>query len=324
MLVVRGIEVSTRIVHVEKLELSIQISLFARSTILVRLEHREPDSWKLLLYDRAGNVYELTRGDKLRFSKPVLAYRACPGNTSLFIEQRGDTILIKRFSELCGRPASSMGFCVKHQGSEYQRYIAYVFGLRRPELDTSLMRIPHMVYALHIGGSNVKIGIANGVKNIDRLYEQVFLHATVIAFVTNGVEARRLEDRLKRVEKISDRATLSHRLYWIREKQLDLSAQLREYVQIFSKYITSVLSSLGIEMKREKPLPVVRFCDKYLDLVRRSAIIAEEAQLDSLEGEFEIVDYAVGGLVLEQSSSQRIFVPYSLLRDRALRIAIPR
>ncbi len=324
MLVVRGVEVSTSIECIERLELSIQLSLFTRSTIPVRLEHRVPDRWKLILYDRAGNVYEVTRGDKLRFSKPALVYKACPGNTSLFIEQRRDTILVKQFIELCGRPALSTGFCIKHQGSEYQRYIAYVFGLRRPELDTSLMRIPHMVYALHIGGSSVKIGIANGVKNTDRLYEQVFLHATVIAFVANGVEARRLEDYLKRVEKISDRATLSYRLYWLREKRLDLGAQLREYVQVISKYLAPALSSLGIEAKRGKPLPVMRFSDEYLDLVRRSAIIAEEAELSNLEGEFEIVDYAVGGLVLEQNSGQRMFVPYSLLRDRALRVSIPR
>lgn len=322
MLVVRGIEVKTGIVCAERLEIELRASLFSRTSISIRLEHRVPSVWKLILYDREGNIYSISRGDRIRFSKPVIAYRACPGNTSLYIQRHGDTVLIKRFVELCGRQANSDGFCTKHRGSEYQRYISYVFGLRKPDLDTSLMRIPHMIYALHIGGSSVKIGIANGIKNTDRLYEQVFLHATVLAFVENGVEARRIEDHIRKVGKVSDRAVLRHRLQWFRVDSLDLDAQLREYVRVLVGSLIPSLKAMGITSSLGKMIPVIRFDVKYIDLVRRSAIVSDESQLNSLEGEFEVVDYAVGGIVLDQEG-KRFFVPYSLIRDRALRIHIP-
>lgn len=322
MLIVRGIEVETDVVYNEKLEIELRTTLFSRTSISVRLEHRVPAIWKLILYDREGDMYAISRGDRVRLSKPVIAYRACPGNTSLYIERHGDIVLVKRFVELCGRQANLDGFCIKHRGSEYQRYISYVFGLRKPDFDTSLMRIPHMIYALHIGGSSVKIGIANGIKNTDRLYEQVFLHATILAFVENGVEARRVEDHIRRVSKVSDRAILRHRLQWFRVDNLDLDTQLREYIRILVSSLIPFLKAVGIAGSLSKVIPVMRFDVKYIDLIRRSDIIFSESQLNSLEGEFEIVDYAVGGIVLDQRG-RRFFVPYSLIRDRALRVSIP-
>ena len=311
----------TDVVQAERLEVELRTTLFSRTSISVRLEHRVPATWNLILYNREGDMYFISRGDRVRFSKPVIAYKACPGNTSLYIERHGDIVLVRRFVELCGRQANSDGFCIKHRGSEYQRYISYVFGLRKPDFDTSLMRIPHMIYALHIGGSSVKIGIANGIKNTDRLYEQVFLHATVLAFVENGVEARRVEDSIRRVSRVSDRAVLRHRLQWFRVDNLDLDTQLREYVRILVSSLIPTLKAMGIASGLGKTIPVIRFDVKYIDLVRRSIIIFDESQLNSLEGEFEVIDYAVGGIVLDQRG-KRFFVPYSLIRDRALRISI--
>jgi len=321
LIFVRGLEVSTKSADIRSLEVESRLTLFEKRRTRVLLDARRVESWRLLVYSPDGDVFGVSSGDRVRLARPVILYRVCAGENMVSVVRGGEGVEVRRVSQLCTRRADEYGFCSVHRSSEYRKYLSYVFGLAEPRLDVGLMHVPHMVYLLQVGGGSVKVGIANGLKNVNRLYEQGFLHAVLLAFVGNGVEARRIEEALKDVG-IADRATTDERLQWFKTR-VDLDQQLRLFVSLIASKVIPRLGGLGVQVAEGKSLPVMRFSEEYYEKLREVRHVQDVEHLSALEGVYEVGEYLPGGFILRGEGSE-VYVPYSFVRDRALNAELVR
>ncbi len=321
MLIVKRLFVQPKLEIARKTTL-LKLGLFGEREISVVLHVVKDADFELLCLANS-EIVRLRRGDRVRFRKPVALYRSCGGEVVLSIVRRNDLIEVSSIRELCSRKALSDGFCAVHRHSEYRSYLRMVFGITNTAPSgVPLAQVPHMVYAMYVGGSALKVGIANGLKNVGRLYEQLFLLSSILAFVSDANAARRLEVALSNAKHgVYERLTVKERLEHITSFR-DIDASLRIFV---SRLYTHVLPKLKrfVSIKDSKPLPVIAFSEEMLSRIESSTRICSEKDLDNLEGCFEITSYAPGGIVLEECSGrQRVYVPYQLLRNLAMNAAL--
>jgi hypothetical protein len=321
MYAVKGIDVSTRIRDVVEHKVSVYISLFNKYDFKVLEQIVEPVRWSLNLFSREGSVESLTTGNTVKIRSPFLRGRSCLGDNIVSIVKnvQENTVYIHRTAYLCNRFADD-SFCPLHIGSEYSKYLLFVYGLKEFPQGVGLALIPHMVYLLYIGGSNLKVGIANAVKNIVRLYEQVFIYSSIVAFVENAAIARGIEKKLSSYY-VKDRASVVERLEWIKRVDVKMIEEhLKNFVMMFSRHVKPLLKSVGIEKEKEF-IPVIRFYDKCFEVVEKSYVMYDRDSLNVLEGVAEVEDYCLGGFTVNLGG-KRYFIPYQLIRDHFIAIDI--
>ncbi len=321
MLIVKRLIVEPRI-NFAKTSVKIAIGL-TNSREYGVVVHKVLDAKMKLICISREAIEPIFEGSKLRISKPVVLYKSCNGEAVLSLVKKGDLIEVRSFRELCPRKALPDGFCPLHKNSEYRNYLLLVFGrTRQLGTVTGLAKVPHMVYTMYIGGPYVKVGIANGLKNVGRLYEQVFLFASILGFVENAEIARRIELSLSSLKSVSERFSVRERVSYLLRRDPDL--ELRSFI---TKLVTIVIPKLKlfINVKDTKPIPVITFSKELIDAVKNSRIIHAERQLEHLEGLYEVLGYAPGGLILcNVESSNRVFIPYQVIRNLALNIHVVR
>lgn len=324
MYAVRGIEIAASVVDVVKHSLNLHITLYDKALNTVVEQIIEPANWYLMLYGLdGGGIVSITRGSVIKVNTPLAGYRMCPGELAVSISsnaKEGVTYIYKA-SELCTRRAVDH-FCPLHRGSTYSRYLMYVYGLRGLPPDTGLAPIPHMVYALYIGGQELKVGIASAIKNVNRVYEQVFIYASIATFTDNVVSARNIEKTLSEAG-VRDRVAITERVDWLKKvSSFGIDTYLRSFATVFLRRVAPVLQSLGISTKTF--IPVIRFSDKCFEIVRNSVALCNRSALNSLEGRAIVEDYCAGGILLRAGHGKSYYVPYQLIRDRVLNIDVVR
>lgn len=320
MYIVRGLDVSSRIIDVHTRKVYVQSTLFSRVVQEVVEQILEVSNWRLILFD--GNSFsEVSTGDVVRLMSPLIVGRRCLGEnivSTVNSVEEGIIYVYRRVIPCVKKPVD--GFCIVHRDSEYGKYLSYVYGLKEFPPDVGLAKIPHMVYLLYVGGSSAKVGIANAIKNLNRLFEQVFLYASVIAFLDDVVKAREVEKFLA-AGGLKDRAMISERIDWIkRVRGEDLDRVLKSYVNIFIKYVKPLLRSLSIGVE-SRALPVLRFSDRFFTIANSTIVIGSRKALDVLEGRAEVEEYCLGGIVVNLDG-RRFLIPYQMIRDSALNIEI--
>ena len=323
MIFVKRLE--TRVKHdVRRDRVRVVRSLFSIEEVDVVLHVVERVEPTLLCIEKE-NLIKLGIGDKISFRKPLYLFKSCGGEVLATVIQRGNAIEVHTTRILCKAKATERGFCPMHLSSEYRAYLSYVFGVSK-HLPTSLgiARVPHMLYAMHVGGGEVKVGIANSMKNVARLYEQAFIHATILAFLADCVQARELEQLLSSLRGVTDRITARERV----RKLLRIHSPEEELGLYVSKLLDIIIPRMCKKIAcREKPLPVISFSSSIIDNLRRvHRIVLNEHSMNSLdEGVYEIFDYLPGGIgFVSLSNGTKIYIPYQLLRNAALNASIVR
>jgi len=314
LLIVKRLVVHPRIRGYRR-NLRIRLGLFEVREASVYVHEVIDASLELICLTRS-NVLILKPGTIVRFRRPALTYRSCNGEVIASVVKHNNVLSISLKRELCGRRALFNGFCAVHRASEYRAYLDIVFG-RSGSKRVGLAMIPHMLYAMYVGGSSVKVGIANGVKNTARLFEQVFICSSILGFLPTAYDARRVEAELGRLPHVTERISVRDRL-----RHVSTAVSSEQALHIF---VHLLLTSLAPTLRKtvgagnRGVIPVIKFSDSMLGVLRSSKAIASEEALSGIEGEYEIITYAPGGLILSpRNSSSRIFIPYQLLRNAAL------
>ncbi|MEM1645037.1 MAG: DUF2797 domain-containing protein [Ignisphaera sp.] len=319
MYAVKWINVITRVVDITEHSLTFYSSLFNKHVEVVIEQVIEPVNWDIILLSREGNIVRLTTGDVVKLNKHFLGPKACLGETLVSVTKdvREDITYINRTVYLCTHNTDD-SFCFSHKNSEYSKYLMFVYGLKEFASGVGLTLIPHMIYLLYTGGSNIKVGIANAIKNLTRIYEQIFIYASIIAFVENAYHARDIEKNLSKAG-IKDRATVVERIQWIKKVEpKTIEEYLRSFITLFARQVKPILASINLA-ENKKFFPVIRFSNRCLKEVKESLIIYDVDKLNSLEGLAEVKGYCVGGLLLE-INSRDVYIPYQLIRDRFINI----
>lgn len=322
MYAVKGIEVSTKVVDIVEHKFTFHTSLFDKQTWGALEQIIEPTSWRLILLNSEGYVDYLTTNHIIKINSPLLRARSCPGETLVSITNniQENIIYIYRSVFLCNRVVDN-NFCLMHRESEYSRYLMFIYGLKEFPHGVGLALIPHMVYLLYAGGSNLKVGIANAIKNITRLYEQVFIYSSILVFVENAAIAREVERALSR-SGIRDRMSVDERIDWIKKiEPAVFKEHLKSFTIMFSRHVKPLLKSIGISIRTTEILPVIRFCDRCFKEVKNSNIIYDRETLNNLNGVAEVEEYCLGGIILNLNN-KKFFIPYQLIRDNFIAIDI--
>ncbi|MEM1896816.1 MAG: DUF2797 domain-containing protein [Ignisphaera sp.] len=316
-----SIDVSMRIEDIRKYSYELPLALFGKDVQEVVVEVIDPYRWRLLLYDTEGNLHSITSGSFIKIYRPMSLYRVCSGDIVVsFTQDPLENLMYLHRKDVFCMARVSNGFCSLHKRSDYSKYLSYVFGLSNTKPDVGLAQVPHMVYILSLGGSNVKVGIANVMKNLNRIFEQIFVYATPVAFVEDVARAREIEKMLAG-SKIRDRVRVSERIEQIKNVNMyNLETHLTQFVLTFVRQIKPLLISRKI-VNKDKPLPVIRFSDKYFENIAKTYIVHEETRLNSIEGYTEVIEYSLGGITIS-INNRRFFIPYYFIRDKALNIEI--
>jgi hypothetical protein len=321
MYAVKGIDVSTRIVDIIEHRFSTYVSLFDKHVNGVVEQIVEPTYWYLNLLNREGYIERLTAGNSIRIYSPFVRGKSCLGENlvSTVNNVQEGIIYVHRSISFCNRVVDD-SFCPIHTSSEYSKYLLFIYGLKEYLQGVGLALVPHMVYLLYIGGSSLKVGIANAIKNIVRLYEQIFIYGSIITFVENAALARNIEKKLSSFY-VKDRATVFERLDWIkRVKSRNFEDHLKSFIAIFSRHVKPFLNSIGIDRGKDF-IPVIRFYDSCFDNMEKSYIIYDREMLNNLEGIAEVEEYCLGGFTIDLNN-KRYFIPYQLIRDHFISIDI--
>lgn len=323
MYAVKGIDVSTKVVDIIEHSVPVSTSLFNKHVEKVVEQIVEPSYWKLILLSKEGRVDYITSGNIIKIHSPMIRSKSCLGETLVSVthDVQEKTLYIHRTSVFCNKVVNN-GFCPIHSGSEYSRYLMFVYGLKELPQKVGLALVPHMVYLLFVGGSIIKVGIANAMKNINRLYEQVFTYATILTFVENVVHAREIEKSLSK-SILRDRISLSDRIDWIKKiEPKDFNSHLKNYVTMFSRYVKPMLNNLKIYSSSER-LPVVRFSNQCFEGIKDTIVLNSKDVVNNIEGVAEIEGYCLGGVTLNLKN-KKVFLPYQAIRDRFIAIDIVR
>lgn len=194
----------------------------------------------------------------------------------------------------------------------------FVYGLKEFASDVNLALIPHMIYLLYTGSSGIKIGIANAIKNVTRIYEQIFIFASIIDFVKDVYYARNIEKNLSKAG-VKSRATVLERIQHIKKiESKTIEEHLKNFITLFARQVKPILASINMATNK-KFFPVIRFSDDCLKKVKKSLIVYDVNMLNSLEGLAEVKGYYVGGLLLGIDNKD-VYIPYQLIRDRFISI----
>ncbi len=317
---VLGLSITSRSIDLEKFSVDMRYSISSNRVLKidVLLDKREIVDLTLMMYDSQFNVYNLKLGTRIVLKNPLILGRVCLGNTSISMIRRGDIVYVYRYRELCNRTTHKCMFCLQHTGSDYADYLRFVFG-RSKYTESSLVKILHMIYVMHTGTSNIKVGIANGLKNTLRIFEQPFILATIVAFLENGVKARKLELELSRSRGLSDRVPLHHRITRIKALYRKLDVVVKDFAYAIKHFVDPVITKFGINTK--SIIPMITLDRRYYEYLDKAKIISDESTHIE-EGTYEIIDYGPGGIVLANTSNnQYMYIPYDLIRDRVINIS---
>ncbi len=313
MMVVRGLKLSTKLRCVERERIVVQKSLFSNVDVEIKKFVYEVTEWKLVVQ----HDYELTyldSGTKVKVIG-VDSRTVCAGEILCSVIKRGDEIRVVVHRELCKRSATKHRFCSVHSRGEYSSYIGYVFGLRNEVPSTGLAMIPHLVYAMHAGLNNVKVGIANMLKNVTRLFEQIFLYATILTITEDVHKARSLELRLSSISGVVDRMRVSDRIRALMRALERRDYELKRFVSILLRMIDAING--GYEGGGKDYIPILTLVDEHLDFRRVNKVVENWRQVR--EGVYVIAKYVVGGIVLENVvNNEALYIPYASIRDRVL------
>ncbi len=296
-------------------------SLFSVAEVDV-VQHRINDAKPRILCVEEGEFVEIRLGDKLKIRKPFYLYKSCNGEVRVSFVKHGNFVEIRSFRTLCIAKARERGFCNAHLRSEYRAYLSFVFGVS-PTLppEVGLAKLPHMIYAMHVGGDEVKVGIANAIKNVARLYEQAFLHASILAFVPSCAEARKLERALSSMKGVTERITIRdrvRRLQNVGDEDLELA--------LFVSKLHRILQQLCEHLHcRDKPLPVISFSNEIIDRLKHvRRLLCDEHALNTIsEGVYEVTAYLPGGIELtDLRDDSKMYIPYQIIRNAALNASL--
>jgi len=262
----------------------------------------------------------LKRGTKIRVRSPLILYRVCGGDAHAFIARKGDFVTIRLERYHCLHRARNTLFCNLHRASEYSKYLDAVFREPHGEPGTSLAKLPHLVYLLHIGGRHTKVGITNIVKNVRRLAEQPFLNAVILAVTDSLLQARRIEIALSKLSDVTDRMRVDERLRRLREHASSIKAELHELAHTILFSIVPRIRTLGIDVSVDKPIPVISVSER-IRKIYSSTPQATKAAISSLEGVGEVLDYVPGALLVS-INGRDLLMPYQYLRDHMLNLDV--
>ncbi len=318
---VLGIDVNTRIVELQSSSIILSLGLFGKTKHNVLEDVREVKSFRLILVDTSTyDIVEVKRGCRLKFLN--IGLKACPGEKVASITSRGGFIEVNIVRELCFREVGdTTGFCVRHRGGEYSKYLRVVFGYNTKEdKSIGLAMIPHMLYALTPGINVIKVGIANMVKNIGRIFEQVFIYASPLCILDTVYHARRLEIALAKRRNVVERITLREKIAKLRNSVGELQRVLKNFVTTLATDIIPVIKDVLASKQIKQYIPVLRFETRYLMYIPSSIPILSPSDIP-LDTVLEVEDYAPGGIVLSRGSD-RFFLPFDTIRDRIIKLNV--
>ncbi len=286
--------------------------------------------WEIVTQTTEGIWGTVKKGSELAFVNEPIRERVCPGNNRLTIANEDKNIIINLMREPCWNKPKAGVFCPKHFNTHYGRYIRYVFGSEKEDVENPFFKLPALLYTIYYGNDQLKVGTTIILKGFRRFLEQPY-YLTSVIYIGNSISTvRKLEVTLSRAPSVSQAPRVGNRIAGIENA---LSRKQEESLERFACALVNSLEYINNTALKQPEINdilgglksrgiwIYNIRSDYDDLLKDAILIKDLRQAnEALSHRTCSIIYLSRGFLMMSCGSSKLALPYEIIRDREIHV----